>query len=104
MGLATFRRVERVNGFCDICGEGVDADLELDEIGGRAGVRGGGAGAIAQRLNSGANTAGIGRGEREPLTIDLDGFALDMGSDLPVGAGGDAGDFREPEVGVAESG
>ena len=104
MGIATFRRVERANGFCDIGGEGVDADLELDQIGGRPPSRGGGAGAIAQRLNGSANTAGIGRSEREFLAIDLDGFAIDVGGNLAVGAGGDAGYFRETEVGVAELG
>src|SRR5437588_7276865 len=78
--------------------------LELDHIGGRPGNRGGRPGAIAERLNGGANAAGIGGGERELLAIDLDGFAVDVGGDLPVGTSGDAGDFGETEVGVAELG
>ena len=104
MGIAALGRVERAKGLRDIGGEGVDADLELDEIGGRPGIRGGGAGAMAQRLNGGANAAGVGGGEREFFAVDFDGFTVDVSGDLPEGAGGNARDFREPEVGVAELG
>ena len=104
VGIAALNGVEGANGFGDIGGEGVDADLELDQIGGRAARSGGGTSAIAQRLNGGANADGVGRGERELLAIDVDGFAVDMGGDLAVGAGGDAGDFGEAEVGIAELG
>jgi hypothetical protein len=49
------------------------------------------ASAVAQSLNRGANAAGIGRGEREFLAIDLDGFTVNMRSNLAVSEGRDAG-------------
>ena len=104
MGIAAFQRVERANGFGDVGGEGVGAELQLDQIGrrpdgGRRRPR-----PAAQGLNGGANPAGIGGGEGEFLAIDLDGFAVDVGGNLAIGAGRDTGDFGEAEVGVAELG
>ena len=53
-------------------------------------------------MDGGANARRVFRGERHFLAFDCDGVALDAAGDLLKDSGGDAGDFGEAEVGVAE--
>lgn len=78
--------------------------MELNQIGGRPRGAGGRPRAIAERLDGGSDPVGIGRDERELFAINLDSFAIDVGGNLAIGAGRDAGNLREPEVSVAELG
>ena len=102
--IATQGGVERANGLSDIGGEGVHANLQLDDIGGGPRRGCGRPRPIAQGVNGGANAVGVGGDQGEFFAIDLNGFAVDARDNLPVHAGRDAGDFGEPEVGVAELG
>ena len=104
MRIAAFEGIERANGFGDVGGEGVDAELEFDEVGRRPGGGGGRPRPAKQGVNGNANPAGIGRNELNFLAIDLEGFIVDVGGDAAVVAGRDAGDFGEAEVRVAELG
>lgn len=83
----------------EVIGEGVETDLQFHKSRGSAR---GPAHLIAQGLDGGADLVGVFRGERELLAVDLNGIAIDVRRDLAESFGGDAGDFREAEVGVAE--
>src|SRR5689334_18963471 len=66
--------IERRNGFGNVGGERVGANLQFDDIGGRA-VRGGRmAPLVAQGLNGSVNFRGIFRNERELLAVDFEGL------------------------------
>ena len=57
---------------------------------------------VAEGLDGGAEARRIFRSERNFLALDLEGVGIDMGGDFAEGFGGDAGDFGEAKVGVAE--
>ena len=105
-GIGRNRGVERGDSSGEVGGEAVDANPELDDVGGRTRGRGWMAHLVAERVNGGANPGGIFGNEREFFAIDFEGVGAVAGNDatgdLPEGLGRDAGDFGEAEVRVAE--
>ena len=72
--------LEGGDGCADVVDERIDADLKLDDVGGRTSGRA--AGLIAEGLDSGANLVRVLRNEREFLAADFDGVRSDLFGDL----------------------